>query len=363
MNLRNLPLRAPSPNIDEFVDCILGKRLLARTPLVEYIVDPTVMRPICTELLGIGWVDEVRDRSDWERYWDTFVGFWHGMGYDFVRLELGLAFPRPGLVGDDPTMAGGQRGWWDEHHGAIASWEDFERYPWPSPEDADLAPLEYIAEHLPEGMGIISCHGGGIYEHLSGILSYENLAYLLMDDRDLVRAIADKVGEALLGYYRRMLTLPNLRMVLQGDDMGFRTGTLIAPDDLREFALPWHKRFAELTHAAGMPYCLHSCGMVTPILEDLIDDVRIDGKHSFEDVILPVTEFHARYGDRIAALGGIDVDFLCRASVEDIRARVRATKQELQPKGRYALGSGNSIPSYVPAAHYLAMVDEALEPL
>jgi len=29
-------------------------------------------------------------------------------------------------------------------------------------------------------------------------------------------------------------------------------------------------------------------------------------------------------------------------------------------RGRYAVGSGNSIPSYVPAANYLAMVDEAL---
>ncbi len=30
-------------------------------------------------------------------------------------------------------------------------------------------------------------------------------------------------------------------------------------------------------------------------------------------------------------------------------------------RGRYAIGSGNSIPSYVPLENYLAMVDEALE--
>jgi hypothetical protein len=29
--------------------------------------------------------------------------------------------------------------------------------------------------------------------------------------------------------------------------------------------------------------------------------------------------------------------------------------------GRYAIGSGNSIPSYVPVENYLAMVDAALE--
>ncbi len=30
-------------------------------------------------------------------------------------------------------------------------------------------------------------------------------------------------------------------------------------------------------------------------------------------------------------------------------------------RGRYAVGSGNSIPSYVPVENYLAMVDEALD--
>ncbi len=31
------------------------------------------------------------------------------------------------------------------------------------------------------------------------------------------------------------------------------------------------------------------------------------------------------------------------------------------PRGRYAVGSGNSIPSYIPVENYLAMVDEALK--
>jgi hypothetical protein len=29
-------------------------------------------------------------------------------------------------------------------------------------------------------------------------------------------------------------------------------------------------------------------------------------------------------------------------------------------RGRYAIGSGNSIPSYIPVSNYLAMIDEAL---
>ena len=42
--------------------------------------------------------------------------------------------------------------------------------------------------------------------------------------------------------------------------MGFRTATLVSPAALRRYVLPWHKRFAAMTHATGRPYFLHSCG-------------------------------------------------------------------------------------------------------
>ena len=32
-------------------------------------------------------------------------------------------------------------------------------------EDFDFSPVEYISRHLPEGMGLISCHAAGVFEH------------------------------------------------------------------------------------------------------------------------------------------------------------------------------------------------------
>ena len=142
--------------------------------------------------------------------------------------------------------------------------------------------------------------------------------------------------------------------------MGFRTGTLVSPLALREYVLPWHKRFAVMAHARGVPYFLHSCGNLETIVEDLIVEVGIDGKHSFEDAILPVQDFQARYGDRIAVLGGLDVDILAASSPEQVRQKTRFLIETCGERGRYAVGSGNSIPSYIPVANYLAMVDEAL---
>jgi uroporphyrinogen decarboxylase len=91
-------------------------------------------------------------------------------------------------------------------------------------------------------------------------------------------------------------------------------------------------------------------------MPDLIEDVRIDAKHSFEDVIVPVEQFKQRWGTRVAVLGGVDVDLLSRGTENDIRHRTEQILKACAPSGGYACGSGNSITNYMPAANYVAMI-------
>jgi uroporphyrinogen decarboxylase len=360
--LRNVPVAHPAPDSGQFIGTLMGQISGARTPLVEYLVDEVVMCPIVTELLGRQWAPPGPDRASLSAYLDNFIEFWYRMGYDFVRYEQSLGFDVNRVLAAD-TAAGStrQRAWADEHQGSIQSWEDFETYPWPSVAEMDFYPFDYLNDHLPKGMGLMTCHAGGLFEHLSQIMSLEGLCLAIHDDYGLVRAVAERVGELMIAFYRHLLDLDRLIAIFQGDDMGFRTATLISPADLREVVLPWHKRFAQMAHARGVPYFLHSCGNLDTIYEDLIAEVGIDGKHSFEDAILPVQDFQARYGDRIAVLGGIDVDILASASPEQVRRKTRSLIEVSGVRGRYAVGSGNSIPSYIPVENYLAMVDEALD--
>jgi uroporphyrinogen decarboxylase len=92
-------------------------------------------------------------------------------------------------------------------------------------------------------------------------------------------------------------------------------------------------------------------------MEDLIEDVKIDAKHSYEDSILSVEEALRLYGGRIAILGGIDLDRLCRSTEEELEAYIACLLGKADEKGGYALGSGNSIPDYVPVQNYLKMLE------
>jgi len=356
-----LPLARPRPDAAEFVDILQGRRPERRVPLVEYLVDAAVMKPIVTGMLGRSWVGWSADREAQAAHLDNFIAFWLGLGYDVARFEIGLDFGENKVTAADATAAQGERAWADEHEGRIRTRADFERCAWPRVEDFDFSPFEYLDRHLPDGMGLVCCHAAGVFEHLSWIMSTEGLCLALKDDPPLVRDVADRIGGLLEGFYRNLLDLKRLVAVFPGDDMGFRTGTLIAPADLKALVLPWHAKFAAMAHGRGLPYWLHSCGNLAAIMEDLIAEVKIDGKHSYEDAILPAEDFQARYGSRVAVLGGLDLNILSAGTEDDVRRRTRALIETCGAHGRYAVGSGNSIPSYVPVKNYLAMVGQALE--
>ena len=356
-------LRTPNPNIEVFCKVIRREIIPRHPPLVELFIDEALMKYFMEQKVGVKWTDVVCGNRDSEKEnIRSIIGFWYYFGYDYFRLSGGLAFPGKSRIIDDiSSISKAQRIWTEEGKGIIASWEEFERYPWPSLDNIDLWRYEFAAHNLPEGMGLFVCPSSGILEvPLNTLLGYETLAYGIYDQPDLIEAVFQKVGELIYGFYKKIIGLDNLCGFFQGDDMGFKTTTLMSPNFLRKYVLPWHKKIAKLAHDNNLLYLLHTCGNVENIMEDLIKDVKIDAKHSFEDAIMPVTEFHQKYGTRIAVLGGIDVDALCRLPEDELRIYVRNILEKCASKGAYALGSGNSVANYIPPENYLVMVEEGL---
>lgn len=92
-------------------------------------------------------------------------------------------------------------------------------------------------------------------------------------------------------------------------------------------------------------------------MEDIINVAQINAKHSNEDQIAMFSVWVDKYGDRIGNFGGVDTDHLCRKSEQEIGKIVDEVIAYSKGHGGIAIGSGNSIPEYVPAAGYLAMVE------
>jgi uroporphyrinogen decarboxylase len=297
---------------------------------------------------------------DFER--KKYIAVQRFCGYDYVRVGLtGLEFLfHNNTAADTATLNRGNRTYRDEHTGPVTTWAEFEKFPWPNPAAPDATrELEWYQKNLPDDMCIIGSGGfAHQMEYLSWMMGYETLCYALFEQRDLVEAIARRLENYFAASLRQILQFDRVKIIWGSDDMGFKTGLMISPGDMRALVLPCHRDLAATSHAAGRPYLLHACGQLTEIMEDLIEDVKIDAKHSFEDTIEDVCDIKRRYGRRLSLIGGIDVDFLCRSDEAAIRARVRRTLDACQPGGGYCLGTGNSVANYIPLDHYLTMLDE-----
>lgn len=243
----------------------------------------------------------------------------------------------------------------------ISDWESFEKYQWPDPAKADCSALRQAKEYLPEGMKLMVMGPGGVLENVISIVGYDNLCYLLYDEPELVEEIFNQVGSRLLGYYQEAATLDTVGFLCSNDDWGFNTQSFLSPADMRKYVFPWHKQIVELAHKNGKPCLLHSCGRYDAVIDDVIDDMKFDCRHSYEDNIIPVEQAYEQLNGRIAVAGGIDMDFLTRRTPEEIYARSRAMLERTADRGGYLLGSGNSVPTYVPMENFFAMTRAALE--
>ena len=347
-----------TPDAQGFEACIMRKGTPKRPHLIEFFLDGEIQDEI-RKRYGIS---DGLDQSDPHKGEKFEIALQRFLGYDFVHSAVwGPGFEvKWATAGDTAGLARtAGRNFVDETRGPVATWEEFEKYPWPSLTAFKTESLEWSEKNTPDDMCVIAGNSAHIFEDMSFLMGYETLCESIYEQPDLVEAVAKKVSEYSIEAVKVVGQFRRVRFVFGSDDLGFRTGPLISPGQIEKLVLPTHKKIAEIVHGAGKHYLLHSCGKLDTIMEKLISDVGIDAKHSFEDNIEDVADAKRKYGDRIALLGGIDVDFLCRAPEGAIRERVRETLKKCLPGGGYALGSGNTIANYIPVDNYLAMVDEA----
>jgi uroporphyrinogen decarboxylase len=243
----------------------------------------------------------------------------------------------------------------------ITDWASFEAYEWPDPDSFDYSRLKDIEPFLPKGMKLMVMGPGGVLENAMELIGYDNLCYMLYDEPELAEAVFNEVGSRLVRYYENAMEYSSVGLLMSNDDWGFNTQTFLSLKDMRRLVFPWHTRIVETAHKHKKPAVLHSCGYLQDVMEDVIEVMKYDGRHSYEDVILPVEECYRRWGGRIAILGGMDMDFMVRRNTDDIHARARAMLELADQKGGYALGTGNSVPEYLPLEHYLALAKAAWE--
>jgi uroporphyrinogen decarboxylase len=276
----------------------------------------------------------------------------HKIGYDYVPVHAcNMKFKKEELQTKSTRSLNANFMITDRH--------SFNEFQWPNPEDQDYSGLQKAKDYLPDGMKLVVYGPGGVLENVIKLLGYENLCMMLLDDRKLAGEVFENVGERMVAYYKNACVYDTVGACISNDDWGFKTQTMLSPSDLREFVIPWHKKIADTIHQTNRPVIFHCCGKLDEVIDDIINVIGYDGKHSYEDIICPVEQMYDKYSDRIAIIGGIDVGFICSSTPQKISERSKGMIDKTSKKGSYALGTGNSVPDYVPAQNYFTMVNAA----
>jgi uroporphyrinogen decarboxylase len=330
---------------------VLANRRPARLPVYEHIISPKIME----QVLGVQFADLIEGGpSDQEEFFRQYCRFFQEMTYDTVSFEVTITDLLPGhgaILGGKP--------------GPIQNRADWQKYPWDQLaelywEKAD-SQFKALVKNLPDGMKALGGVGNGVFEISEDLVGFQYLAYVQADDPELFADLYRKIGDLMVEIWTVFLEryADAFAICRFGDDLGFKTSTLVSPKVIRQHILPQYKRVMDVIKSAGKPFLWHSCGKIFAIMDDVIA-LGINAKHSNEDIIAPFDQWILLYGDRIGLLGGIDVDLLCQKQPAEIVDEVFEKGRRFRAAARgYALGSGNSIPDYVPVEGYLAMIEAA----
>jgi uroporphyrinogen decarboxylase len=121
--------------------------------------------------------------------------------------------------------------------------------------------------------------------------------------------------------------------------------SVISPTVYREFVKPYHQKIVDAIHGKGGRAVFHICGLVDPIMEDLvslgIDGLSIDGPSSLAKM------FEAGRGKTLI-IGNVDPLLFVEGTPPQLEEKVKECLAVSGGEVRYAIAPGCQIPLSAP---------------
>jgi uroporphyrinogen decarboxylase len=206
--------------------------------------------------------------------------------------------------------------------------------------------------------GLFVLLGSFFTEAYDTVFGFENFMCTLFDDMPLIEEVLE-IGAYYCEQIAKRVVQKDLTFFYVGDDIAFKSTTLVNPKILRDIWIPRMKRVFQPALDKGIPILFHSDGNIQAMIPDMID-LGISALNPIEPYGMEITEIKREYGRDIALVGNLDVGgSLSRGTVDDVRRDARALIDTAGRDGGLVLASSHSITKNVKPENFLAMVETA----
>lgn len=206
--------------------------------------------------------------------------------------------------------------------------------------------------------GLFALLGSFFTSAYDSVFGFENFMCTLFDDLPLIEEVLEIGAEYYVQIAERIVK-KDLTFFYVGDDIAFKSATLVNPKILRDIWVPRMKRVFKPALDRGIPILFHSDGNIQALIPDLIG-MGINALNPIEPYGMDIADIKREYGRDIALVGNLDVGgSLSRGTEEDLRRDARALIDTAGRDGGLVLASSHSITKNVKPENFLAMVDTA----
>jgi len=237
--------------------------------------------------------------------------------------------------------------------------EELERFRWPTPDDFDYSLLPgQCQRYAPYAI----LYGfADVWQRPALVRGWEPFFVDMVEHPEWVHFLCRKFTDFYKEDYTRAaeITGGRIDLYLLISDLGSQTGPLISKTMFREFVAPYLQEMVDCIHGLGGKVLFHSCGMIAPLIPELIalgidilDPIQPAGPAMAPEKLI------AEFGGQISFHGGLDMQrLLPHGRPEEVRAEAERYCQVLGGKGGYILAPAHLFQPDVPPENILAMYD------
>lgn len=238
---------------------------------------------------------------------------------------------------------------------------DLESFDWPTADCLDRSTLKAQCDRH-ESRALL--YGfADIWQRPALVRGWEDMFIDMVERPEWAHFLSRKFTDFYLEDYTRAaeITGGRIDLYLLISDLGSQQGPMISTSMFREFVAPYIKEMVDRIHHLGGRALYHSCGMIWPLIPELIA-LGID----VLDPIQPVgpemrpESLKREFGDRLCFHGGIDMqELLPKGSPTQVEAEARRYCEVLGAGGGYILGPAHLFQPDVPPQNILAVYRNA----